>query len=180
VGEGAAAVVLESRSHADGRGAPVLGSVSGYASLADSYHPSSPDPAGTWEAEVMTQALTSAGATGSDVGAIIAHGTSTPKGDLAEIRAINDVYRGSAVKVTSIKGNLGHPGGAAGAFSVIAGLCALADGCLPHTAGTKTVDPEADFEVITGRPEPISSGLVQVNAFGFGGQNASLLLAGGR
>jgi 3-oxoacyl-[acyl-carrier-protein] synthase II len=179
VGEGAGVVVLESRDHADRRGATVLGAVAGYASLADSYHPSSPDPAGTWEAEAMTQALASRGLAARDVDAIIAHGTSTPKGDSAEIRAINQVYRGRPVKVTSIKGNLGHPGGAAGALSVIAALSALRDGYLPHIAGTSTVDPEAEFEIVTRRPTPIISGHVQVNAFGFGGQNASLVLSVG-
>jgi 3-oxoacyl-[acyl-carrier-protein] synthase II len=176
VGEGSAMFVLESRAHAAARGAVPLGTVDGYASLADAHHPSSPDPTGEWEAETMAQALAHAGLRASDVDAVVAHGTSTPKGDSAEIRAINDVYRGSAVKVTSIKGNIGHPGGAAGALSVVAALSALRDGVLPHTAGTSTVDPEAEFEVVTARPGAVGSGHVQVNAFGFGGQNASLVL----
>jgi 3-oxoacyl-[acyl-carrier-protein] synthase II len=176
VGEGCGIVVLESREHAERRGAAVLGSVLGYASLADAYHPSSPEPQGIWEAETMEQALTAAGLTAGDVDAVLAHGTSTPKGDTAEIRAINRVYRGRPVKVTSIKGNLGHPAGAAGALGVIAALHGLRDGVLPHTAGTKNVDPEADFEVVVDRPAPIGSGRMQVNAFGFGGQNASLVL----
>jgi 3-oxoacyl-[acyl-carrier-protein] synthase II len=176
VGEGCGMVVLESREHAQRPGATVLGTVEGYASLADSYHPSSPDPSGEWEAEAIRQALDDAGLSGADVDAVIAHGTSTPKGDSAEIRAINRVYRGRPVKVTSIKGNIGHPGGAAGALSVVAGVCALRDKKLPHTAGTSTVDPEAGFEVVTARPAAIRSGYVQVNAFGFGGQNASLVL----
>ncbi|MCT2583536.1 beta-ketoacyl-[acyl-carrier-protein] synthase family protein [Actinophytocola gossypii] len=175
VGEGSGMLVLERRAHAEARGATILGTVTGYASLADAYHPSSPDPTGRWEAETMSQALDAAGLAPSDVDAVIAHGTSTPKGDTAEIRAINEVHPGQ-VKVTSIKGNLGHPGGAAGSLSVVAALGALADGELPHTAGTSTVDPEAEFEVVTGRPGAISGGYVQVNAFGFGGQNASLVL----
>ena len=177
VGEGAGMVVLESRTYAERRGAAVLGSVRGYASLADAHHPSSPEPNGTWEAETMEQALASAGLTAADVDAVLAHGTSTPKGDTAEIRAINRVYRGEPVKVTSIKGNLGHTAGAAGAMSAIAALNALREGVLPHTAGTTKVDPEADFEVVTTRPAEIASAHVQVNAFGFGGQNASLVLA---
>jgi 3-oxoacyl-[acyl-carrier-protein] synthase II len=78
--------------------------------------------------------------------------------------------------VTSIKGNLGHPSGAAGAQAVVAALCALRDRKLPHTAGTSRVDPEARFEVVTAAPAAIGSGHVQVNAFGFGGQNASVVL----
>jgi 3-oxoacyl-[acyl-carrier-protein] synthase II len=112
----------------------------------------------------------------ADVDAIVAHGTSTPKGDTAEIRAINQVYAGVQVAVTSIKGNLGHPSGAAGAQAVVAALCALRDRKLPPTAGTSRVDPEARFEVVTAVPTTIRSGHVQVNAFGFGGQNASLVL----
>jgi 3-oxoacyl-[acyl-carrier-protein] synthase II len=176
VGEGCAMVVLESREHAERRGAAVLGTVDGYASLADSYHPSSPEPGGIWEAEVMRQALADASLEPSAVEAIVAHGTSTPKGDSAEIRAINDVYQGVPVVVTSIKGNLGHPSGAAGGQAVVAGLCALRDHKLPHTAGTTRVDPEARFEVVTSAPAGIRAGHIQVNAFGFGGQNASLVL----
>jgi 3-oxoacyl-[acyl-carrier-protein] synthase II len=176
VGEGCAMVVLESRAHAERRGAAVLGTVEGYGSLADGYHPSSPEPNGTWEAEVMRQALAGAGLRPGDVDAIVAHGTSTPKGDSAEIRAINQVYEGTRPAVTSIKGNLGHPSGAAGAQAVVAALCALRDRKLPHTAGTSRVDPEARFEVVTAAPAAIGSGHVQVNAFGFGGQNASVVL----
>ncbi len=179
VGEGCAVVVLESRAHAERRGATVLGTVEGYACLADSYHPSSPEPHGTWEAEVMRQALDSAGLAPSGVDAIVAHGTSTPKGDSAEIRAINQVYDGVDVTVTSIKGNLGHPSGAAGAQGVVAALYALATHKLPHTAGTSRVDPEARFEVVTAAPASIRPGRIQVNAFGFGGQNASLVLGAG-
>src|ERR1700761_1444881 len=176
VGEGCGMVVLESREHAQRRGATVLGTVEGYASLADSYHPSSPEPDGVWEAEVMRQALADASLAPSGIDAIIAHGTSTPKGDSAEIRAINSVYDAVPVTVTSIKGNLGHPSGAAGAQAVVAGLCALRDHKLPHTAGTVKVDPEARFEVVTGAPAATSARRIQVNAFGFVGQNASLVL----
>jgi 3-oxoacyl-[acyl-carrier-protein] synthase II len=180
VGEGSAMLILESREHATARGATVLGTVDGYATLADAFHPSSPDPSGVWEAETMRQALAFAGLRPSDVDSVVAHGTGTPKGDSAEIRAINDVYRDGDVKVTSIKGNIGHPGGAAGALSVVAALSALRDGILPHTAGTSTVDPEAQFEVVTTRPAAVGSGYAQVNAFGFGGQNASVVLGAGR
>jgi 3-oxoacyl-[acyl-carrier-protein] synthase II len=124
----------------------------------------------------MRQALAGAGLRPGDVDAIVAHGTSTPKGDSAEIRAINQVYEGTRPAVTSIKGNLGHPSGAAGAQAVVAALCALRDRKLPHTAGTSRVDPEARFEVVTAAPAAIGSGHVQVNAFGFGGQNASVVL----
>ena len=174
----AAMVVLESRAHAERRGATVPAGSTGYGSLADGYHPSSPEPNGTWEAEVMRQALAGAGLGPGDVDAIVAHGTSTPKGDSAEIRAINQVYEGTRAAVTSIKGNLGHPSGAAGAQAVVAALCALRDRRAPahrgHLPGRSRSQVRGDH-----RGPALSAGHVQVNAFGFGGQNASLVLGAG-
>ena len=103
----------------------------------------------------MRQALADARLEPADVDAIVAHGTSTPKGDSAEIRAINQVYAGARVAVTSIKGNLGHPSGAAGAQAVVAALCALRDRKLPHTAGTSRVDPRPGSRW-SRRPRPSS------------------------
>src|SRR3954451_168966 len=88
-GEGAGVVVLERAERARARGAKVYGMVAGYASLSDGYHPSSPDPSGEWEALTMRQAQADAGVTEGVVDAVIAHGTGTPQGDLAEITALN-------------------------------------------------------------------------------------------
>lgn len=177
-GEGSAMVVLERAGHARRRGAVALAEVVGYASLADGYHPSSPDPTGEWEAAAMADAICDADIAAGDVGALIAHGTGTPKGDTAEIRAINAVHGGrvKALPVTSLKGHLGHTGASSGAMGVVAGITALTEGCLPNTAGTSDVDPEADFHVVTGQPIPVDASFVQVNAFGFGGQDSSLVL----
>lgn len=113
-GAGSAVFVLESRTHAQARGATPLGVVCGYASLADGYHPSSPEPSGRWEALVMRRALEDASLdNGAEVAAIYAHGTGTRAGDAAEIRAINDVYgyRGRDLLVTSLKGHFRPPRG---------------------------------------------------------------------
>jgi 3-oxoacyl-[acyl-carrier-protein] synthase II len=177
-GEGSAMVVLERATHARARGATPLAEVVGYASLADGFHPSSPDPTGQWEAAAMADAIGDAGLTAGHIGALIAHGTATPKGDTAEIRAINAVHGGrpGPLPVTSLKGHLGHTGASAGAMGVIAGITALTTGAFPNTAGTREVDPEADFLVVTKQPAEVDAAYLQVNAFGFGGQDSSLVL----
>ncbi len=177
-GEGSAMLVLEREEHARARGATVLGRIAGYGSLSDSYHPSSPDPSGRWEAEVMREALDDAGMAPTQVDALVAHATATPKGDTAEIRAVNEVHgqRDAPLPVTSLKGHIGHTGAASGAMGAIVALNALREGMLPNIAGTRDVDPETEFHVVTGEPARIGPAAVQVNAFGFGGQDASLIL----
>lgn len=182
-GEGSAALVLESPAHARARGARVLAEVAGFATLADSYHPSSPEPAGTWEARAMELALADAGTAPEQVSALIAHATATPKGDAAEIAAINTVYRprharqrSAALPVASLKGHLGHTGAASGAMSIMAAAHAMRSGSFPNTAGTRDVDPAAEFDVVTGQPVALDVGVVQVNAFGFGGQDSSVVV----
>jgi 3-oxoacyl-[acyl-carrier-protein] synthase II len=178
-GEGSAMFVLEREQTARARGAVILAEIIGYASLSDAHHPSSPEPTGRWEAEVMNQALADAGIRAQDVDALIAHATSTPKGDLAEIRAINDTHsrnRPRPLPVMSLKGHIGHSGAAAGAMSLLAAVFTLNGGVLPHTAGTRDIEPEADFAVAVDRPSSIDARTIQLNAFGFGGQNASLVV----
>lgn len=179
-GDGSGIFILESRKHAEARGAKPLGVVRGYASLADGYHPSSPEPTGRWEALVMRRALEDAEmGDGAEVGAIYAHGTGTPKGDASEIRAINDVYeaRGTDMLVTSLKGHFGHPGGSAGALNLAAALIGMERGEVLQTASTTTPDPEIGFKLVLGEPEKKDLPAIQLNAFGFGGQNASLIVS---
>jgi 3-oxoacyl-[acyl-carrier-protein] synthase II len=178
VGEGGGAVVLESRAHAAARGAVPLAAIAGYGSLADSYHPSSPDPSGEWQALTMRTALDDAGLEPDAISAVVAHGTATRVGDISEIRALNRYLGRHAgdVKVASVKGHVGHASGGAAAMSVVAAIGALRDGLLPMNAGTTEPEGEADFEIVVGGPATIAPGAVQVNAFGFGGQNASLVL----
>jgi 3-oxoacyl-[acyl-carrier-protein] synthase II len=179
VGEGGAALVLERAGGAAGRRAATRARVLGYGSLADAHHPSSPDPTGRWEARAVAMAQQRAGLAPGDVGGVVAHGTATVVGDAAEIRAINDVWGADAagLPVTSLKGNVGHASGAAGMMSMVAAVLGLAAGQLPPTAGTTDPEPEARFAVVMGRPAPLRRPVVQVNGFGFGGQNASVVLA---
>jgi 3-oxoacyl-[acyl-carrier-protein] synthase II len=176
IGDGSAMFVIESEEHARARGANILAEIVGYASLADGPHPSAPEPNGTWEALVMRKALANAGLDPVRVDAVYAHATGTAKGDAAEIRAINSVHGGRNLPVTGIKGHTGHTGAASGAMSVVAALETFESGMLPNAFGTDVVDPDADFQVITQKPAQVEADVIQINSFGFGGQNASLIL----
>ncbi|BBY87681.1 beta-ketoacyl-[acyl-carrier-protein] synthase family protein [Mycolicibacterium tokaiense] len=176
IGDGSAMFVIESEEHALARGATILAEIAGYASLADGPHPSAPDPNGTWEALVMRKALANAGIEPEQVDALYAHATGTAKGDTAEIRAINTVHGGRDLPVTGIKGHTGHTGAASGAMSAVAALETFASGMFPNAFGTDVVDPDADFQVITQKPAHVDADVIQINSFGFGGQNASLVL----
>ena len=112
-----------------------------------------------------------------EVDAVVAHGTGTPVGDTAEIRAINGLFDRSDLPVTSIKGHLGHTAGAAGVMNLLAAIHSMEQGALVPTAGTTEVDPEAGFHVVLERPCAAKMETVQVNAFGFGGQDASMVLS---
>jgi 3-oxoacyl-[acyl-carrier-protein] synthase II len=178
VGEGSAMLVLERGDRARARGATILGYIRGYGSLADAYHPSAPEPSGRWEARAMEMALADAGFPAGEVDALIAHATGTPKGDTAEIRAINRVHGGRASKlpVASVKGHLGHSGASSGAMAIITGLRGMGEHRFIFTANTDEPDPAADFDIVIEKPRQMKVETLQVNAFGFGGQNASIVV----
>ncbi|MBT3369465.1 MAG: beta-ketoacyl-[acyl-carrier-protein] synthase family protein [Rhodospirillaceae bacterium] len=180
-GEGAGVIILERADLAKARGAKIYGYLRGYASLSDGYHPSSSNPDGSWEARTMEKAIEDAGLPGGtdDVDALIAHGTGTPLGDIAEIKAINQLFGGreKALKVSSIKGHVGHTAGAAGVMGLMAALHSMEEGAMVPTAGTTDVDPAADFDVVIQKPSKGELKTMQVNGFGFGGQNASLVVS---
>lgn len=178
-GEGAGLFVLESAAHARARDAHVLGWVQGYGNGADGYHPSTPDPSGEWERRVMEFALAEAGVGPAAISAIIGHGTGTPKGDIAEIRAINKLFRGlpKGVPVMSVKGTLGHPTGSAGALSLIVGLQGMVQSEFAFTGATVDPDPEIEFDLVMHESRHMKIDWLQLNAFGFGGQNASLVVS---
>lgn len=178
-GEGAGVLVLERLEHARARGARIDGLVRGYASLSDGYHPSSPDPSATWEIRAIETAQRNAGMTAGDIGALVAHGTGTPVGDTAEITAINSVFgdRAADVAVTSIKGHVGHTAGAAGVMGIMAALHTFREGTLAPTASTTDLDDAIAFRVPLGEPAKVTKDAAQVNGFGFGGQDASIVLS---
>jgi 3-oxoacyl-[acyl-carrier-protein] synthase II len=178
MGDGSGTVVLERGESARARGAKILGYVRGYASLADAYHITSPEPSGRWEARAMERALEDARIGIGEIDAIYAHGTATLVGDAAEIKAINAVYgsRATPVPVTSLKGHIGHGMAASGVTSVVAALRGFAEQRLVQTLGTEIVDPEVRFDLVLGAPREVALRAAQINAFGFGGQNASLVV----
>lgn len=177
-GEGAGIVILERESHAQARNARILCRVRGWGTVADGYHPSAPEPSGTWEAEAMRQALLDAHCEPADINAILAHATGTPKGDGAEIAAINQLHHGRSTPlyVTSIKGHIGHTGAASGVMALLVCLDTFENKRLPHTAGTVTPDPAVEFELVMHAPITLAPKRCQINGFGFGGQNASLVI----
>jgi len=179
-GEGSAFFVLETAEHAAARGANVRAWLRGVGSLADAYHPSSPEPQGRWEQEVMEEAQRAAGVGPADIDVLYAHATGTPKGDEAEIRALNRVLASTDVVVTGIKGHTGHTGASSGAMSIISGIRAMESGQLPAIAGTSIPDPEIAFDVAIGEVRTMRVDTFQVNSFGFGGQNASAVVSNAR
>ena len=179
-GEGGGVLILESVEHAKARGATIKAYVRGYSAISDAFHPSSPDPSGQWEALAIRQALDQADLPAGPAGidAVVAHGTGTQVGDSAEIRAINSVFAGTEPPlVASTKGHIGHTGGASGVMSVIAAIEAANAGAWMPTVGCVDVDPEADFPVVTEKAATADVRAYQVNSFGFGGQNSSLVLS---
>jgi 3-oxoacyl-[acyl-carrier-protein] synthase II len=177
MGDGAGVLVLEHTESARARGAPVLARVRGYACVADAHHITSPNPSAVYEVRVMCDAIERAGHLDEPCNVIYAHATGTVVGDAAESKAIDEVYAGRRPVVTSIKGHLGHSMASAGAMSAIAGIAGMREGRIPATMGTLHVDPQTRFDLVTEHPREYSHSAFQVNAFGFGGQNASLIFS---
>ncbi len=180
MGEGSGMFVLESAEHARRRGARVHAWVQGWGTSSEAYHPSTPNPSGEWERLAMQLAAAEAGIGPRQIDVLAAHATGTPKGDIAEIAAINVFFAGASPSVMSIKGTLGHPAGAAGALALVAAIEGMHRGLVVHTGGTTNPEPVIDFDLVLGRPRARDIAWIQANAFGFGGQNASLVLSAGR
>ncbi len=181
MGEGAAILVLESAEHAKARGAKVYGRVAGYGASNDAFHITMPHEDGRGAIKAMTIALRDAGAQPGDVGYVNAHGTSTPFNDKIETQAIKDVFggNGGAPPVSSTKSAIGHLLGAAGAVEAVISLCAIDRGLLPPTLNLEEPDPECDLDYVPDGPrEAPGLNAVLSNSFGFGGQNATLVLTG--
>jgi len=178
MGEGSGVLVLESLEHALARGADILAEIVGYGCTADAHHLTEPAPEGEGAARAMRVALEDAGIAPGEVDYINAHGTSTPKGDRFETTAIKNVFGDHArrLAVSSTKSMTGHLLGAAGAVEMIACIQAIRHGVLPPTINQDTPDPECDLDYVPNRARPARVRVALSNAFGFGGQNASLVV----
>ncbi|WP_224240966.1 beta-ketoacyl-[acyl-carrier-protein] synthase family protein [Hyalangium gracile] len=174
IGEGAAMFVVESEERALARGALPLARILGWGSTQDAYRATAPLPDGAMAKRAMQQALKRAGLSARDIGYVNAHGTGTPLNDPAEARAIREVL--GHVPVSSIKGAVGHLMAASGAVELAACLLPFQRDCLPGTAHHRERDPECDIDVIGERPREAHVDTVLSNSFGFGGQNATIIL----
>jgi 3-oxoacyl-[acyl-carrier-protein] synthase II len=178
MGEGAGIVVMELLEHALARGARIYGEVAGYGMTADAYHMSAPLPNHEQAQRSMRMALQKAGLTSDNVDYINAHGTSTPVGDVAEVRAVKAVMgeRAKRVPVSSTKSMTGHLLGAAGAVETIVCLKTIQTGIIPPTINLENPGDECDLDFVplTAREQKVDVALN--NSFGFGGHNVTLVL----
>lgn len=173
--ESAGILVLERADAATSRKAPIRAYLAGYGASADGHHITAPDPDGAGAARAMRAALADAGLTASDITHINAHGTSTPLNDAAEARTIGKVI-GNHPTVTSTKGVTGHALGAAGAIEAAFTVLTVQHGLAPPTANLDAQDPEVDLDIVAKAPREQRVGAAMSNSFGFGGQNAVLVV----
>jgi len=178
MGEGACVFVLEEFEAAQKRGAQVYAEVLGYGASNDAHHMAQPEPEATGVAEMMRLALESANVEPERVGYINAHGTSTPLGDLAETKAIKDVFGPHAYElaVSSTKSMMGHTFGAAGAIEAMMCVFALHEGVIPPTINYRHPDPECDLDYVPNEAREATIDVALSNAMGLGGHNGCVLL----
>lgn len=179
LGEGAACLVLEELEHAKKRGATIYAEIVGGGATADAYHLTAPHPEGLGARNVMRMALADAKMVPSDIDYINVHGTSTPLGDVAETKAIQQVFGDHVynLNISSTKSMTGHLLGAAGAVEALAGILAMQENFIPPTINHFTDDPELDprlnFTFNEAQERKVRA--VLSNTFGFGGHNASVI-----
>lgn len=180
MGEGAGAVILEELEHAKARGARIYCEIAGCGATADAHHITAPHPEGLGAKNVMNAALRDAGMTAGDIDYINTHGTSTPLGDISEIKAIVDVFGENAFKIniSSTKSMTGHCLGAAGVVEAIACIMSVVNDIVPPTINHFTDDPDLDprlnFTYLKPQKRTVNAALS--NTFGFGGHNACVIV----
>ncbi|WP_456378728.1 beta-ketoacyl-ACP synthase II [Lutibacter sp.] len=179
-GEGAGTLILEEYEHAKARGATIYAEVAGGGLSADAYHITAPHPEGLGAKNVMLNCLKDAGLKPEDVDAINMHGTATPLGDIAESKAILDVFGEHAytLNINSTKSMTGHLLGAAGAVEAIASILAIKHGIVPPTINHFTDDDQIDSKLnfTFNKAQKRDVKIAMSNTFGFGGHNACVLL----
>ena len=176
LGSGGGAVILETSEHARQRGADILADLSGCANNTDAYNPVSPDPEGKGVEACMRLALEDAGLTPSQIGYINAHGTATVQGDVAECRAIGNVFGDAPVYVSSTKGATGHMMGAGGLVELIFCILAVRHGVLPPNTGCTEQDESCPVSLV---PAPLFRHPIDYamsDSMGFGGQNSCIII----
>jgi 3-oxoacyl-[acyl-carrier-protein] synthase II len=180
IGEGAGALILEELEHAKARGAKIYCEIAGAGATGDAYHITAPHPEGRGAKNVMNAALRDAQLTAADIDYINTHGTSTPLGDVSEVKAIMDVFGENAFKanISSTKSMTGHCLGAAGVVEAIACIMSVVDDIVPPTINHFEDDPELDsrlnFTFHKSQRRIVNAALS--NTFGFGGHNACVIV----
>ncbi|GLV79093.1 beta-ketoacyl-ACP synthase II [Streptomyces hygroscopicus] len=179
MGEGSGAIVLESAEHAAARGARVYAQAIGQGISADAHHITQPEPSGNGIGSALQNLVEHTGLNGAEIAHVNAHATSTPQGDLAELKALRKVFGDDVdhMAISATKSMTGHLLGGAGGVETVASVLALYHRMAPPTINLDTLDPEADADVVTGeaRALPGEGPIVALNdSFGFGGHNVVL------
>jgi len=178
LGEGAAFVVLETLDYASARGAGIYAEVVGYGSSLDAYRVSDPDGSGRGAIQSMKAALKAARLEAQDIDCVSAHGTGTVKNDAVETAAIKSLLGPHAyrIPVHAVKSMTGHMVAASGAAEAAAAALTIRHGVVPPTINLETRDDECDLDYVAGSARMFTGSTVLSNSFGFGGQNATLIL----
>lgn len=178
LGEGAGILILENYDKAVARGAKIYAEIVGHGATSDAHHITAPHPEGDGASRSMKMAIDDAGVDVSVVGYVNSHGTSTPLGDIGELRAIKKTFGDHAYKlnVSSTKSMTGHLLGAAGGIETIFCAMALHTGMIPPTINVQNLDPECDLDITANKAVKKDIQYALNNSFGFGGTNSSLLL----
>ena len=179
MGEGSGALILESLEHAQARGATIYAEVAGGGLSADAHHITAPHPEGLGAISVMENCIADAGLELSNVDAVNMHGTSTPLGDIAETKALKEVFGNHlySMNINSTKSMTGHLLGAAGAVEAISAILSMKYGTVPptinHQTADENIDPKINFTFNTAQKREVS--VAMSNTFGFGGHNACIM-----
>jgi 3-oxoacyl-[acyl-carrier-protein] synthase II len=173
IGEGAGIMVLERRSHAEGRGAKIYGTLAGIGMTNDAFHITAPEPEGEGSSRAINKALKMAGLGPKDIAHVNAHATSTPVGDVAESRTIRKVL-GEHPVVTATKSMTGHMLGASGALEAIATVLSVRDDIVPGTRNIQNLDPNIEVDVAQ-ETRSVKIDAAINDSFGFGGHNVALV-----
>ena len=177
MGEGAGILVIESLESAQTRGAQIYAEIVGYGSTGDAYHITAPAPEGEGGSRAMQAALDDAGIEAKDIQYLNAHGTSTPVGDLYEIKAIKNTFGDAAknLKISSTKSMTGHLLGATGGIEAIFSALSIRDSKVAPTIHADSPDPECDLDIVPNEAQDLEIEYAMSNSLGFGGHNAVLV-----
>jgi 3-oxoacyl-[acyl-carrier-protein] synthase II len=180
LGEGAGIVVLESAEHAAARGARVYCEVVGQGISSDAHHITQPEPSGRGIAAALQHLMDNSDLKPAEIAHVNAHATSTPQGDMAELKALRKVFGDDVdhMAISATKSMTGHLLGGAGGIETVATVLALHNRLAPPTINLENPDPDLDADIVAAEPRPLPAGtIVALNdSFGFGGHNVVLAL----